>query len=333
MPTRRSALQALAALSAAPALARLAPALAQAADADFPARPVTIVVPFAAGQSADILARMLADSLAKLWGKPVLVDNKGGAGGAVGSLAVVRSPADGYTLLMGSSGPISVAPQVSKTAGYDPRKDMTPIINVAGVPQMMIVAGNSKYKTVQDVIDDARKSPGKLSYGTGGTGSLAHLTMELVKQRAGIDIVHIPYKGAAPAYTDLLAGRLQVMFDTPPAAMGFVKSGQMRFLAASTPKRSPFLPEIPTVSEAGVPGFDVQGWLGVLAPGGLNPALQRRLNQDFRKVMDEPAVRQRLDALGMASLAGSADEFRKFIDADYDKFGAVIKANNISSDS
>jgi tripartite-type tricarboxylate transporter receptor subunit TctC len=233
---------------------------------------------------------------------------------------------------MGSSGPISVAPQVSKTAGYDPRRDLTAVINVAGVPQMMIVAGSSKYKSVRDVIDDARKSPGKLSYGTGGTGSLAHLTMELFKQRAGIDIAHIPYKGAAPAYTDLLAGRLDVMFDTPPAAMGFVKSGQMRFLAASTSQRAPFLPEIPTVAESGVPGFEVQGWLGVLAPAGLPPTILRRLNQDLRKVLSEPAVRQRLDALAMAPLAGSSEEFRRFIEADYEKFGAVIRANHISSD-
>jgi tripartite-type tricarboxylate transporter receptor subunit TctC len=153
---------------------------------------------------------MLADELTKLWGKPVLVENKGGAGGAVGSIAVVRAAADGHTLLMGSSGPIVVAPQVSRTAGYDPRRDMTAVVNVAGVPQMMVVASGSTYKSVQDVIAAARKAPGKLSYGTGGTGSLAHLTMELFKKRADVDILHIPYKGAAPAYTDLLAGRLDV---------------------------------------------------------------------------------------------------------------------------
>jgi tripartite-type tricarboxylate transporter receptor subunit TctC len=306
--------------------------LAQGTEADFPSRAVTFVVPFAAGQSADILARMLADELTKLWGKPVLVENKGGAGGAVGSLAVVRATADGHTLLMGSSGPIVVAPQVSRTAGYDPRRDMTAVVNVAGVPQMMVVASGSPYKSVQDVIAAARKNPGKLSYGTGGTGSLAHLTMELFKKRAEVDIAHIPYKGAAPAYTDLLAGRLDVMFDTPPAALGFVRSGQLRFLAASSIRRTTLLPEVPTVSEAGVPGFDVQGWLGVLAPAGLNPAVLRRLNQDLRKVLDLPTVRQRLETLAMAPLAGSADEFRKFIEADYEKFGAVIRASNISSD-
>ncbi|MDB5807161.1 MAG: bug94 [Betaproteobacteria bacterium] len=330
MHTRRCALKALAASLAAMALPHAARA---EGEADYPARAVTIVVPFAPGQSADILARLLADGLTRLWGKPVLVDNKGGAGGAVGSLAVVRAPGDGYTLLLGSSGPISVAPQMSKTAGYDPRKDLSAIVNLAGVPQMMIVAANSKYHSVKDVIAEAKRSPGKLSYGTGGTGSLAHLTMEIFKQRAGIDIAHIPYKGAAPAYTDLLAGRLDVMFDTPPAAMGFVKSGQMRFLAASTSKRFPLLPEVPTVAESGVPGFDVQGWLGVLAPAGLSPAIARKLNQDFRRVLDEVEVKQRLTVLAMSPLGGSAEEFRKFIEADYQKFGAVIQANHLSSDA
>lgn len=327
MPNRRRILKSLFALLAAPASVR-----AQGIDTDYPTRAVTFVVPFAAGQSADILARMLADELTKLWGKPVLVENKGGAGGAVGSLAVVRAAADGHTLLMGSSGPIVVAPQVSKTAGYDPRRDMTAVVNVAGVPQMMVVASGSPYKSVQDVIAAARKAPGKLSYGTGGTGSLAHLTMELFKKRAEVDIAHIPYKGAAPAYTDLLAGRLDVMFDTPPAALGFVRSGQLRFLAATSIRRATLLPDVPTVSEAGVPGFDVQGWLGVLAPAGLNPAVLRRLNQDLRKVLDLPNVRQRLESLAMAPLAGSTEEFRKFIEADYEKFGAVIRASNISSD-
>ncbi|HEY4372428.1 MAG TPA: tripartite tricarboxylate transporter substrate binding protein [Burkholderiales bacterium] len=329
MHTRRSALKALAVPLAAAAL----PLRARAQGNDYPTHAVTIVVPFAAGQSADILARLIGDNLTRMWGKPVLVDNRGGAGGAVGALSVVRSPNDGYTLLLGSSGPISVAPQMSKTAGYDPRKDMTPIINLAGLPQMMIVAAKSPYHAVKDVVDAAKRQPGKLSYGTGGIGSFAHLTMEIFKQRTGIDIVHVPYKGAAPAYTDLLAGRLDVMFDTPPAAMGFVKNGQMRFLAASTSKRFPLLPDVPTVAESGVPGFDVLGWLGLLAPAGLAPAIVRKLNQDVGRVLEEPEVKKRLAALAMAPLGGTPEDFRKFIETDYQKFGAVIQANHLSSDA
>lgn len=329
MTTRRHTLQALGALAASAALPR---AQAQAAD-DYPARAVTIVVPFAAGQSGDILARLLAEALGRQWGgKTFLIDNRGGAGGAVGSLAVVRAAADGYTLLMGSSGPIAIAPQVSKTAGYMPLKDLTPIINLAGVPQMMVVAANSHYKSLQDLIDAAKKAPGKLSYGTGGTGSLAHLTMELLKTRAGIDITHVPYKGASPAYTDLIAGRLDVMFDTTPAAIGFVRSGQLRFLAASTIKRTPIVPDVPTVSEAGVPGFDVLGWLGFLGPAGLPPAIVQKLNAGWNRSLQEPAIRARLENLGLAPIGGTPEEFRKFLEADYEKFGAVVRSAHISSE-
>lgn len=298
----------------------------------YPSRPVTIIVPFAPGQSGDILARVLARWLGNFWGKPVLVENKGGVGGSIGSLAVVHATPDGYTLLMGSTGPTAISPQLLKNAGYDPRKDFTPIIAVAGVPQMMLVAANSKYKTMQDVIDDAKRNPGKLSYGSGGNGSLAQLTMEIFKHRAGIDITHIPYKGAAPAYTDLLAGRLQVMFDTTPAAIGFVKSGKLRFLAASTLKRTPAAPEVPTVSEAGLPGFNVLGWLGILAPAGLAPGLQQKLNHAFQKALDDPNVKQRLNALGMTPIGGSAGEFKSFINSEYQKFGDAIKAANIAQE-
>lgn len=327
MTTRRTVCRSAALLLASPALA-----LAQNSEAQFPSRPVTIIVPFAPGQSGDILARVLGEWLGKLWGKSVLIENKGGVGGLIGSMAAARAAPDGYTLLMGSTGPTAISPQLSKAPSYDPRKDFTPIVAAAGVPQMMLVAASSKYRTVQDVIDDAKRNPGKLSYGTGGKGSLAHLTMEMFKHRAGIDITHIPYKGAAPAYTDLLAGRLQVMFDTTPAAIGFVKSGQLRFLAASTSKRTAAAPEVPTISEAGLPGFDVLGWLGILAPAGMNSALQQRLNRDFQKALEDPGVRQRLDALGLTPIGGSPEEFRKFIESEYEKFGTAIKTSNITAD-
>ncbi|UHL65756.1 tripartite tricarboxylate transporter substrate binding protein [Paralcaligenes sp. KSB-10] len=324
MTVRRTLLKSAVFFFAFPALA-----LAGSPEPSYPSRSVTIIVPFAPGQSGDILARVLGEWLGKLWGKPVLVENKGGVGGSIGSIAAAHAAADGYTLLMGSTGPTVISPQLLKSAHYDSRKDFTPIIAVAGVPQMMLVAAKSKYKTMQDVIDDAKKNPGKLSYGSGGNGSLAQLTMEIFKHRAGVDITHIPYKGAAPAYTDLLAGRLQVMFDTTPAAIGFVKSGQLRFLAASTSKRTPAAPDVPTVSEAGLPGFNVLGWLGILAPAGLKPELQQRLNHDFQKALDDPGVRQRLHTLGMTPIGGSANEFKKFIDDEYEKFGSAIKAANI----
>ncbi len=328
MTNRRTVINSAAFLLASPALA-----FAQSSEAQFPSRPVTIIVPFAPGQSGDILARVLGEWLGKLWGKSVLIENKGGVGGLIGSMAAARAAPDGYTLLMGSTGPTAISPQLSKAPSYDPRKDFTAIVAAAGVPQMMLVTAKSKYHTVRDLIEDAKRDSGKLSYGTGGKGSLAHLTMEMFKHRAGIDITHIPYKGAAPAYTDLLAGRLQVMFDTTPAAIGFVKSGQLRFLAASTAKRTAAAPDVPTISEAaGLPGFDVLGWLGILAPAGMDPALQRRLNQDFQKALEDPGVRQRLETLGLTPIGGSSEEFRRFIESEYEKFGNAIKTSNISAE-
>ncbi|MES2569911.1 MAG: tripartite tricarboxylate transporter substrate binding protein [Verrucomicrobiota bacterium] len=327
MTTRRTVFKSAALFLASPALA-----VAQSSEAQFPSRPVTIIVPFAPGQSGDILARVLGEWLGKLWGKSVLIENKGGVGGLIGSMAAARAAPDGYTLLMGSTGPTAISPQLSRAPSYDPRKDFTAIVAVAGVPQMMLVTAKSKYNTVRDLIDDAKKNSGKLSYGTGGKGSLAHLTMEMFKHRAGIDITHIPYKGAAPAYTDLLAGRLDVMFDTTPAAIGFVKSGQLRFLAASTSKRTAAAPDVLTISEAGLPGFDVLGWLGILAPAGMDPAIQRRLNQDFQRALEDPGVRRRLDALGLTPIGGSPEEFRKFIESEYEKFGSAIKTSNITAE-
>lgn len=325
MTTRRTFLTTTCVTLALPALAR-----AESAEARFPSRPVTIVVPFAPGQSGDILARVLGAWLSKSWGTSFIVENKGGVGGLIGSMEVARAAPDGYTLLMGSTGPLAISPQLAKAASYDPRKDFTPIIEVAGVPQMLLVRADSPYKSVHDLIAAAKASPGKLSYGSGGAGSLANLTMELFKQRAGVDIVHVPYKGAGPAYNDLLSGRLQVMFDTTPAAIRFVKAGQLRFLAASTPTRTAAAPDVPTLSEAGLPGFDVLGWLGIVAPHGLDPAKQLRLNEGFQQALQDPEVKKRLEALGLTPIGGSPEQFGRYVSAEYDKFAGIIKAAQIS---
>jgi tripartite-type tricarboxylate transporter receptor subunit TctC len=302
---------------------------AQASLPAFPGKPVTMVVPFAAGQSGDILARLIGESLARLWGQPLIVDNKGGAGGTLGSIAVVRATPDGYTLLLGSSGPTAIAPSLYKKVGYDPNKDFTPIVNVAGVPQVLLVSAGSPHRTVQDLLNAARAQPGKLSYGSGGKGSTAHLTMELFKSMAGIEIEHVPYKGAGPAYPDLVAGRLDAMFDTTPAALALIRAGQIRALGVSTEQRTPSLPDVPTLAQAGIKGFELVAWWGILAPAGLNPALQQRLNQDFRKVLALEEVKRRLEDLGMVVLAGSSDDFRQFIRSEHEKFAALIRNNNI----
>ena len=310
--------------------AALAPATTggQARPGGYPAKPVTIIVPFTAGQSGDVLARVLAEPLAKLWGQALVVDNKGGAGGTLGSRAAAAAPADGYTLLLGSSGPLASAPNLYANTGYNPR-ELTPIMNVAGVAQALVVPADSPYKSLADLLAAAKAAPGKLSYGSGGVGSFQHLTFELLKQRTGAHITHIPYRGSAPAYTDLIAGQLHAMFDSLPAVLPHAKAGKVRVLAVSTSQRVPQLPDVPTVAESGVAGFDALGWLGIVAPRGVDPAIRDRLNADLRTVLADEAVKTRLTALGMIVIGGSAPEFGKFIDSELTKWGSVIKASNI----
>ncbi|MBA3599547.1 MAG: tripartite tricarboxylate transporter substrate binding protein [Methylibium sp.] len=303
---------------------------AQSLAEGYPSKPVTIIVPFTLGQSGDVLARLLSDGLTRQWGKTVVVENKSGAGGTLGSKAAAGSPADGYTLLLGSSGPMAVAPHFYKKAGYDPRKDFTPIMNVAGVAQVLVVAADSRYKTVQDLIAAAKAAPGKLSYGSGGAGSFQHLTMEMFKQRAAIDIQHVPYKGSAPAYTDLLGGQLDVLFDSQPGVVPLLQAGKVRVLAVSTPQRVPTLPDVPTVAERGYAGFDALGWLGIVAPKGLDPVIRDKLNADLKTVLAADGTKAHLATMGMLPLASSPQEFAKAIDSELSKGGDVIKAGNIS---
>lgn len=321
MTIRRTALRQL-------ACAALLPALGWAQDV-YPSHPVTIVVPFSAGNTGDILWRTLGQALGKEWGKAVVIDNKPGSGGALGAQVVMRAPADGYTLLHGSSGPIAIGPHLNKSVTYDPRKDFTPIMLVAGVAQAIVVRADSKFKTIQDLIVAAMASPGKLNYGSAGNGSTQHLTGELFKQKAGVDITHVPYKGAAPAYTDLLGGQIDLVVDSLPSVIPFVQSKQLRVLAVSTAKRDQALPGAPTLAESGVTGFDVLGWLGLVGPAGMNPAVRDRINADLKKVMASDSVRQSMAKLGMQQVGGSADDFGRYIATEYVRWGEVIKAGGI----
>jgi tripartite-type tricarboxylate transporter receptor subunit TctC len=305
----------------------MAPALAQ--PESYPARPVTVVVPFPAGNTGDVLWRTLGDALSKDWGKPVLIDNKPGSGGALGAQLVMKAPADGYTLLHGSSGPIAIGPHLNRNVTYDPRKDFTPIMLVAGVTQAIVVRADSRFKTVQELVAYAKANPGTLNYGSGGTGSTQHLTGELFKQRAGVFITHVPYRGAAPAYTDLLGGQLDFVVDSISAALPFVQARQMRILAVSTAKRDPVAPDAPTLAESGLPGFDVLGWLGLVGPAGMNPAVRDRINAAVKKAMQVDAVKQSFVKLGLQPVGGTAEEFRQYIDAEYKRWGDVAKAAGI----
>jgi tripartite-type tricarboxylate transporter receptor subunit TctC len=266
--------------------------------------------------------------LSWVWLQTLVVDNRGGAGGTLGSRAAAAAAADGYTLLLGSSGPLAAAPHLYANPGYNPR-ELTPIMNVAGVAQALVVPANSPYKTLADLLAAAKASPGKLSYGSGGVGSFQHLTFELLKQRTGVRITHIPYRGSSPAYTDLIGGQLQAMFDSLPAVLPMAKSGKVRVLAVSTSHRVAQLPDVPTVAESGVAGFEALGWLGIVAPKGVDPAIRDRLNADLKTVLADPAVKARLTDLGMIVIGSSAPEFGKFIDSELAKWGSVIKTAGI----
>ena len=325
MISRRILLQSTASLA-------LAPVLVCAQSDAFPTKPVTLVAPFTAGQTTDILARMVADGLSKQWGMGVTVDNKPGTGGAIGAQYVMRAPPDGYILLMGSSGSITIGPHLNLSAGYDPRKDFTPIMNVAEVGQVLVVPANSRFKTVQEFIAGAKAAPGKLNYGSNGSGSTQHLTMELLKERAGVDMQHIPYKGSPQAYVDLLGGRIDALFDGVSAAIPFAKSNQVRLLAVTTIKRDDTMPDVPTLAESGFPGFHVAGWIGVMAPAGLNPAIRNRINADLKKMLAVDGFGQGMRKLGMLPVGDNADDFTKFIASEYTRWGDLIKASGIKAE-
>jgi tripartite-type tricarboxylate transporter receptor subunit TctC len=299
---------------------------------EFPIKQVQIIVPFAAGQASDILARVLGDTLLTIWGKALVVENKPGAGGTLGTQLASRASPDGYSLLLGSSGPLSISPHLYPNAGYDPRKDFTPIMHVAGNALALVVSANSKYRTIDDLIQAAQAAPGKLTFASAGSGSTQHLTMELFKQRTGIDMTHVPFRGSALAYPDVLAGRIDVMFDSPAALAPYINGGQVRVLAVSPRQRIPTMPDVPTLAESGLPGFDVMGWAGVLAPAKLDAALQSKLHTDLKKALDSPSTRNRLEGLGMLVIGSTPEDFGKFIDSEFSRWGMVVKASGAKPD-
>lgn len=296
---------------------------------DYPTKPVTIVVPFTPGQAGDVLARFLSEPLGKKLSSSVVVENRTGAGGIIGTQYVMRAPADGYTLLLGSSGPMSIVPAINPKAGYDPRTDFTPIVFAGGVPQVVVVATSSKIQSIAELVDAARSAPGTLTYGSGGTGSTQHLAMELIKQKAGLDIQHVPYKGTAPAYTDLIGGSITLLLDSLPGAIAMAKAGQVRMLAVTTAKRASALPQVPTLAESGVPGIDVTAWLGIVGPSNMDPAIRDQLNAEANELLRDDALKARLAAVGIEPMGGSPDQFKQFIASEFAKWSDVIKAGGL----
>ena len=297
----------------------------------FPARPVRIIVPFPAGGTTDILARQISAELAARWGQPVIVDNKGGASGTIGSEMLVQSAPDGHTLMLTATHHV-INPGLYKKLKYDTRADFTPIALIASVPNVLLVNPALPVSSVQELIKYAKDKPGTLSFGSTGIGGANHLAGELFKFSTGIEALHIPYKGAAPALNDLLGGQIPMMFDSLPGVIQQVRAGKLRALGVTTLKRAPAAPDIPTLDEAGVKGFEATAWFGLYAPGKMAPALAARLNADVLDVLKSAKIRGQFAEQGADPGALPQPEFTRFVDAEIIKWGKVITAANVKLD-
>ena len=291
----------------------------------FPSKPVRIIVPFAAGGPTDIVARTVGQQLTLAFGQPVVIDNRPGAGGVVGADLAAKSAPDGYTLLLCSTGAMAINPGLLPSMPYDPVRDLAPITLVVTIPYLLLVNPSYPAQSVKELLAIARAKPGQLNYGSAGNGTTSHLAMELFRSMAGIRVTHVPYKGSAPAATDLVGGQLQLLFDAPPSSLPFVRSGRLRALGISTMRRTPLLPDVPTISEAGVPGYEVLTWSGICAPAGTPRAVITRLNEAIVKGVTSRETRERFAALGADVVANSPDEYREFILAELAKWSRVIR--------
>jgi tripartite-type tricarboxylate transporter receptor subunit TctC len=298
----------------------------------FPIKPARLVVPFPPGGPLDAIGRLVAQGLGERWGQNVVVGNKPGAGGNIGADFVAKSPPDGYTVVMGALSTHAVNPSLYSKMPYDAQKDFAPITRVAITPNVLVVNPALPVNSVRELIAYAKAHPGKLSFGSGSTGSAGQLAGELLKVDAGVDMVHIPYKGAAPAMQALLAGDTQLMFDNLANAMAQVKAGKLRALAVTTAERSKLAPDLPTMAEAGVSGFDISTWFGLFAPAGTPPDVVAKWNADVTRILDAPDMRERLMAQGAEPAPDSPAEFGRFVSGELAKYARIVKASGARVD-
>lgn len=319
-----------AALAAVLSLTSLA-AQAQAV-AVYPKQPVTLVVPFPAGGPTDAMARLLAQKLSERLGQQVVIDNRAGAGGGIAAELVARAPADGHTLFFGTTGTMSINPSLYKKLRYDPVKDFAPVSLMATTMNVLVVNPEVPAKNLAELVQLAKGKPGELAYGSAGNGSSNHLSGELFKSIAGVQINHVPYRGSSPALVDLLGGRIAMMFDTIAVQTQNIAAGKVRALAVTGPKRSPLLPEVPTAQEAGLKGFDVTIWFGVLAPAGTPAPIVERLNREIVAVMATDDMRKRMQTDGAEARTTTPAEFAALIKQDTVKWAPVVKASGATLD-
>lgn len=298
----------------------------------FPTRQISIVVPYSPGSTSDLLPRAIAPILSQSMGVPVVVENRPGAGGNVGAAAVAKGEASGHTVLMAPSAILATNQWLYKDMAYNPQKDLTPVINAATTPNLWVAHPDLPAKSITDVIALAKAKPGSLSFASGGGGTTSHLCGELLKTTAKIDMVHVPYKGPAPAMQDVLAGRVPLMCDNFSNVINHVRSGKLRAVALTALKRHPQAPDVPTANETGLPGFEVNVWYGFAVPAATPRPVVERLNGEIARALRTPAVAERLDTLGLTIVADSADDFARFVAAESDKMRKLVQASGARID-
>jgi tripartite-type tricarboxylate transporter receptor subunit TctC len=317
------------AIAAVLSIGNVAPASAQGA---YPTKPVRLVVPFPPGGTTDILARAVAQKLSETWGQQVIVDNRPGAGGNIGSELVAKSAPDGYTLLMGTVGTHAINPSLYAKMPYDHVKDFTPVILVAGVPNVLVVNPSLPVNSVSELIAYGKANPNKLNFASSGNGTSIHLSGELFRTMTGVQMTHVPYKGSSPALTDLIAGQVQLMFDNLPSSLQFIKAGKLRALAVTSLERSSALPDVPTLAESGLPGFEASSWFGVLAPAGTPNDIIVKLNTAIAGWLATADAKEKLAAQGAIAAGGAPDAFVRHIAAESSKWAKVVKASGAHVD-
>lgn len=324
---RRSLIHCAVAVAAVSALGL--PVLAQD---KWPSKPVTYIVPFPAGGTTDILGRLIGQKLGPVLGTTIVIDNKGGAGGGIGSEVAARAPADGYTMLGGTVSSHAINVSLYPKLGYDPIKSFSPVVLIGSNPVVLVVGANSPYKTLQDVLAAAKAKPKTISSASAGSGTSQHLSLELLGFKSGTQFIHVPYKGSGPAIQDVIGGQVDMMFDTTVVAGPHIQSGKVRALAVTSAKRLESMPNVPTVAESGVPGFEVTSWQGIFVPAGTPKPIIDRLHDEILKIIAQPEMQERLKTLGMQPTPLSTAEVAAFQKAEVEKWAQVIKAANVKLD-
>ena len=306
---------------------------AGAAQAAYPDKPIRLVVGFPPGQATDIIARAAAKKLQEVLNQPVIVDNKAGAAGIIGSEIVAKATPDGYTLLVSSSGPLAINPSLYSKLSYSPVRDFEPVTLLAVVPLFLAVNPAFPAQTAADLVKLAKASPGKINYGSGGSGITSHLAMELLKHSQGIDLTHVPYKGSPAAITDLIGGQVQMMFDTGPALLPHMRSGKLRILAVGSRNRNPAAPNVPTMAEAGLGNFEAPAWIGLVAPKGTPREIVDTLNKALQAAWrDAPEVKEQMTALGAEATSMTTAEFGRYIQSEMEKWALAVKLSGAKVD-